>query len=151
MSKRRSYKGKFKPKNPEKYIGDLKKIIWRSLWERGFFKWADRSPSVLKWASEPFAIPYYDQGHKKQRKYYPDVYLETSSGKKILIEIKPAQETKPPKKPQRVTKKHLLKESTYTTNCCKWRAAEKLCQKKGWKFKIVTENTLTNMGIKIIK
>jgi len=29
-----AYKGKYTPKHPEKYIGDVKKIIYRSLWER---------------------------------------------------------------------------------------------------------------------
>ena len=27
------YKGKFKPKNPTKYKGDLKEIVYRSSWE----------------------------------------------------------------------------------------------------------------------
>ena len=29
-----TYKGKFKPKNPSKYKGDIKEIVYRSSWKR---------------------------------------------------------------------------------------------------------------------
>ena len=29
-----AYKGRFTPKHPEKYVGDVKNIVYRSIWER---------------------------------------------------------------------------------------------------------------------
>ena len=47
-----AYKGKFRPKNPQKYRGDPTKIIYRSLWERNCMRYFDENPNVLKWSSE---------------------------------------------------------------------------------------------------
>ena len=41
-----SYKGRYTLKHPEKYIGDAKKIVYRSLWERQAFKWCENNPKV---------------------------------------------------------------------------------------------------------
>ena len=149
MSKRNSYSGYYKPKNKSKYVGKKSSIIWRSLWERGFCKWCDNNPKVVKWAIEPYHISYYDKGKGKQRKYYPDFFMEMENGNKYLIEVKPDYETKPPAM-KKGTKRHLLAESTWITNSCKWDAAEFHCKQKNWSFKIVTEHTLKKLGIKII-
>lgn len=37
QKKGKYYQGKYKPKNPEKYVGDINNIIFRSSWERNFF------------------------------------------------------------------------------------------------------------------
>ena len=61
MSERsQKYKGKYRPQNPEKYMGDCRNIIYRSMWERKCMKYFDNNPSIVKWASEELAIPYYD-------------------------------------------------------------------------------------------
>ena len=66
MSERtQKYKGKYKPHNPQKYIGDPSNIIYRSMWERKCMKYFDNNPSVIKWSSEELAIPYYDSLGKK--------------------------------------------------------------------------------------
>jgi hypothetical protein len=49
---RTTMKGRFIPKNPQKYIGDSTKIIGRSSWEFMLFKWLDSTPAVMRWASE---------------------------------------------------------------------------------------------------
>ena len=36
-----SYKGKYNPRNPEKYKGNPHNIIYRSLWERKFMVYCD--------------------------------------------------------------------------------------------------------------
>ena len=36
-----AYSGKYQPKNPKKYIGNLSRIHYRSLWERKFMVYCD--------------------------------------------------------------------------------------------------------------
>jgi hypothetical protein len=52
------YSGSFKPKNREKYAGDVSAIKYRSMWERQVFRWCDENSSVAKWSSEEIVIPY---------------------------------------------------------------------------------------------
>ena len=54
---RKSYSGKFKPKNYKKYKGDPTKIFYRSLWERRFMVYCANNPKVLEWASEEVIRP----------------------------------------------------------------------------------------------
>jgi len=61
-----SYKGKYTPKNPNKYAGDPSKIIYRSLWERKFMVFCDETASVLKWSSEEISIPYFSPKKKNK-------------------------------------------------------------------------------------
>ena len=53
-----SYKGWFTPKNPLKYKGDSKNVVYRSSWELKVMKWLDANPAVLWWASEELIIKY---------------------------------------------------------------------------------------------
>ena len=46
-----SYKGKYKVKKPEKYDGDFTNVIYRSLWERQFFRWCEDNSDVVRWSS----------------------------------------------------------------------------------------------------
>ena len=50
-------KGKFIPKNKEKYVG-TKMPTYRSSWEQAFMRLCDEHPNVYKWASESIRIPY---------------------------------------------------------------------------------------------
>ncbi len=140
-----SYKGIYKPSNPKKYIGNPNMIVYRSLWERKLFRYCDSNTKVLKWASEEIIIPYYNPVKKRMAKYYPDVYMEVvtkdEKTEKILIEVKPLRETKPPSYKRR-TKNVLLAEAMYSQNRAKWAAAEEFCLDHGWKFQIMTEKEL---------
>ena len=86
-----SYKGKFKPSFPEKYVGNPTNIIYRSLWELKFLKYCDTNENILEYASEELAIPYRSPVDGKIHKYFPDVYIKVKepdgSIKKYLIEI----------------------------------------------------------------
>ena len=73
------YKGKFKPSNPKKYVGNPANIIYRSSWEKKFMFYCDTNPDILQWASEEMAIPYYNPIDKKVHKYYPDFIVKTAS------------------------------------------------------------------------
>ena len=66
------------------------------------------------------------------------------------MEIKPKKETTPPQKPTRQTKKYLSEALTFIKNQSKWEAAEEYCMSRGWKFVVWTEDTLKQLGIKII-
>ena len=40
---------------------------------------------------------------------------------------------------------------TYIKNTSKWEAANQNADHKGWKFQVWTEETLKNLGIKLLK
>ena len=140
-----AYKGKFKPKNYKKYIGNPSKIIYRSLWERKYMKYCDSTPSILKWSSEPLSIPYLCPTDNKWHKYFPDFYMKSKNKnniiKEYIIEVKPLKQTKPPKK-RKKTKQYIYETLTWQKNQAKWKFAEEYCSKNKWKFMILTEREL---------
>lgn len=141
-----SYKGIYRPENPQKYIGDPNGIVYRSLWERKFFVYCDRESKVKRWASEEFSIRYYNPVRKKVSRYFPDVYIEyidrNNSLVKSLIEIKPEHQTKLPKKGKKKSKTYMTEVVNYTINQAKWKAAEEFCLDNGWVWRIITEKEL---------
>ena len=60
-----SYKGKFRPKNPNKYKGNPSNIIYRSLLERRMMVYLDKNPEIEHWASEELPIRYYSPIDKR--------------------------------------------------------------------------------------
>ncbi len=146
-----SYKGSFKITKPEKYMGDYTKVVYRSLWERQCFKWCENNPNVKAWNSEEVVVPYLSRADKRMHRYFVDLLVEMTSGEIFLIEIKPKIQTKPPVKPKRKTKKYINEVVTYVKNQDKWESADKFANHKGWKFQIWTEDTLKNLGIKLLK
>ena len=141
-----AYRGKYQPKNPSKYLGDPTKIVYRSLWERKCMRIFDENPNVIRWASEEMAIPYLSPVDKKRHKYFPDFIIEIKNKQgeieTQMLEVKPAKYTRVPKKPKRMTQRFLNEANTYLVNQAKWEAAENVCDKKGWKFKILTEKEI---------
>ena len=145
-----AYKGKYTIKNTKKYLGDPTKVIYRSLWERQAFKWCESSPRVRKWNSEEIVVPYKCKTDNKLHRYYVDLLVELDNKDIILVEIKPKRETVPPKG-KRKTKRYIKEVTTYIKNTSKWEAATQYANHKGWKFQVWTEDTLTNLGIKLLK
>lgn len=144
-----AYKGRFKPKNPQKYLGNPTNIIYRSLWEAKLMKYLDDHPDVLGWASEEIVIPYRSPLDGKRHRYFPDFYVKRRVNglvKETLIEVKPkAQTIAPKKKNGRPTARFIREVRTYGVNEAKWKAASDFCKDRGWDFKIMTEHEL---GIK---
>lgn len=136
----------YHPKNPQKYIGDLNEIIFRSSWERHFFEFCDNTSSVIRWSSEPFPIKYFDESSLKTRRYFPDAYVEIadSSGiiKKYLVEIKPYKQTQPPKEGRKKTQTYLNECKTHLKNKSKWKFAEEFCRQNDMEFMLITEKEL---------
>lgn len=140
--------GIFRPQKPEKYIGDSNNIVYRSGWELRVMKYLDENGNVLKWASEEIIIPYISPVDNRPHRYFVDFYVEAvgrdGGVKKMLLEVKPASQSKPPKPQQRKTKKYITEVMTWGVNEAKWKAAKEFCLDKGWEFKVLTEKELFN-------
>lgn len=140
-----SYKGKFTPRNPQKYKGDPNNIIYRSTWEVRVMKYLDEHPNVIWWGSEELPIPYFSPVDKKKHRYFPDFItkMRKSDGTVMtyIIEVKPEKQTQPPTQ-KRKTKAYLQEAITYEVNKAKWFAAEEFCKDHGWQFLILTERHL---------
>ena len=141
-----AYSGRYIVENPKKYAGDPSNVVYRSLWERDVFKWLDRDPKVKKWSSEEIVIPYFYDVDKKYHRYFPDIKV-VYEDRTVLIEIKPAKETAPPKKTGKNQRQYVSEALTYVKNENKWKAARSFCKDRKWEFEIWTEETLVNKGI----
>jgi len=146
---RASYKGKYNPKHPEKYVGDPNNIIFRSLWERRIMIYLDNNTNVISWASEELAIPYVSPEDNRIHRYYPDFIVKARRNNQIvhmIWEVKPHYQTVEPKKKKRNTKHYITEVMTYAKNTAKWEAARKFCEDRGWEFQIITEKELKLNG-----
>lgn len=144
-----TYKGYFKPKNPQKYKGDPTNIVYRSGWELKLMLYLDSHKEVISWSSEEIVIPYRSPIDGKIHRYFVDFMVTkiNKEGKKetALIEVKPLGQTKPPAKQEKITKRYLTEVKTWGINEAKWKAASEFCKDRGWSFHIFTEKEL---GIK---
>ena len=142
---RKSYSGKFKPKNYKKYKGDPTKIFYRSLWERRFMVYCDNNPNIIEWGSEEIIIPYKSPIDRKVHRYFPDFYIKYVNKKgqtvREIIEVKPKKQLSPPKEPQRRTKRYLNEVATYLVNQAKFKADD-YCRDRRYGFRILTEDHL---------
>ena len=140
-----SNKGRFRPKNPQKYKGDATNIIYRSTWEIKVMRYLDENPNIIWWGSEELPIPYISPIDKRKHRYFPDFIakIRKSDGKVMtyIIEVKPEKQTKPPTQ-KRKTKTFIQEAMTYEVNKAKWYAAEEFCKDHGWQFQILTEKHL---------
>ncbi len=143
-----SYKGKFKPKNGYKYLGNPTNIIYRSLWECKLMIYLDSHPDVISWASEEVVIPYRSPIDGRNHRYFPDFYVKRRINGKIketIIEVKPSEYCKPPKMlatGKKPTKKYITEVRRWGINEAKWKAATEYCKDRGWDFKLMTEKDL---------
>lgn len=145
------YQGKFKPKNPRKYVGDVTNIVYRSRWEFVFMRWCDSRSDIIEWSSEEMCLPYKSPIDNKAHRYFPDFIIKVKKKdivETIMIEIKPQAQTRPPDKSRMTTKNgrrnpHYIKEvKTWGVNESKWKYATEYCKDRGWKFMIMTEKEL---------
>jgi hypothetical protein len=143
----KTYKGYFKPRNPQKYRGDPRNIIYRSSWELKMMSYLDTHTNVISWSSEEVVIPYRSPIDGRLHRYFVD-FLVTSINKDgvketTLIEVKPAAQTRPPVlKEGKKTRAYVQSVMTWGVNEAKWKAATEYCIDRGWAFKIFTEREL---------
>jgi hypothetical protein len=143
-----AYKGKYRPENPTKYVGDSTNIIYRSLLERRFMVFCDKNPNILKWASEEMYVPYVSPLDNRVHRYFVDFLIEVKekdgNTQTYLIEIKPSRQCVEPKDSDNKSRRTFLKEmKNWAINNSKWKAASEFANKQNWKFKIITEKNLT--------
>ena len=138
------YSGSFLPTRPQKYAGNVTGIVYRSSWELATFKWLDKNPMVEQWASEEIVIPYICEVDGQQHRYFPDLMVKFRCGKRLLIEIKPAVQTRVPKTRSRTYVKEALQ---YVQNQNKWEAAHAFAKQNGMEFVVWDESVLKEKGI----
>jgi hypothetical protein len=137
--------GIYRPKNSKKYIGAVP--VYRSMLELKAFRYLDNNPNVISWSSESVVIPYTSPADGKLHRYFVDLVakLQSKDGtiKKILIEVKPEKQTKPPTESNRKKQKTILYEKyQWAVNQAKWDAARAWCKSKGYIFILMNENHL---------
>jgi hypothetical protein len=140
--------GLYIPKYPDKYMGDVNNIIFRSSWELEVFDFCDNNPNIICWSSEEIKIPYikptFDGRGAKHAFYYPDIYVEyyNSNGAVIkeIIEIKPYKQTIPTR--ARTQKNRLYESKIYAVNQEKWKYAKIWCMERGIRFNLMTEKDI---------
>jgi hypothetical protein len=167
----RTLQGYYKVQNTKKYIGDPALVIYRSSWELSFCRWADVSPSIIRWSSEPIRIPYYDRVSKLEEckrngldpnnpknwiiKYYnTDFWVEINKGEgdiqKMFIEIKPSSKLKKPippgeNAPLKDQRRFNTQAKEYLINEAKFESMKARAEKNDAKFYVFTEETLSRL------
>jgi hypothetical protein len=135
--------GWYTPRNPHKYVGNLEKIRYMSSYELETHQFFDNNKRVLRWSSEPIAIPYLKPTDGRVHKYLPDYWVEyvTKDGEVVqeIIEVKPKSQTK---KPRAGAKYSVYEQLTFAVNMAKWEAAKAFCQAQGMKFHLITEGSI---------
>ena len=120
-------KGKYIPKNKKKFLSK-RTPIYRSMWERRFMIYCDRSENILEWDSESIHIPYISPKDDRWHNYYPDFYIKYKDKHdsiiNAIIEIKPSFQKK------------------WDVNVAKWDACQKHCDENNMDFKVLTEKEL---------
>ena len=104
-------------------------FYYRSSYELAVYECLDIDVDVTSFEVEPFEIPYIYKG--KSHKYIPDIVVKYIDGTIKLLEIKPSSQ------------------SLLEVNQCKWSAAERACQTRGWIFEVVTEVGIGKLKQKI--
>jgi hypothetical protein len=139
--------GKYRPRNPQKYGGDVSNIVYRSSYELKFMQYCDLTESVNSWKSEEFWIPYRSPLDGKTHRYFPDFFLKykDKDGKtrNMVVEVKPAKDLKEPQtNPTRRTKSWAYSVKMWAINQAKFEAAKEWCADHNYEFRIFTEKEL---------
>ncbi len=120
-------RGKYKVKDKSKFLGKRSQI-YRSMWERRFMIYCDKSDKILKWDSEGLHIPYVSPKDDKWHNYYPDFYIhyidKNGTQRETIVEIKPNYQKR------------------YKVNKAKWESAQEYCKENNYEFKVLTEKEL---------
>lgn len=156
--------GLYVPKNYSKVfkLNEKGGLYYRSSWELTAMKYFDQCPDVVLWGCECVEIPYQLTKHDKygvvkvtSHRYYPDFYYKLRMGdnsiREIVMEVKPKEQTVPPKwkETSRLTQKQLKSYewgiNEYNKNMCKWEATLEYCTPKGIDFKILVKEEVDKM------
>jgi hypothetical protein len=135
-----TFKARFMPANPQKYIGDVNRIFARSSWEITVMKFFDSSNAVMRWGSEVIKIPYVKPTDGRVHHYFPDfiVAYKDKDGnlQREIIEVKPMKET------HLTAKSSLYDKIAIAINEAKWTAASAFAAANGMSFRVITEASI---------
>ena len=154
--------GNYIPVNKDKVIKLNEKggVYFRSSWEQKVCLYLDLNSNVTKWGCEFMKIPYtmelVDQNgvlKSSSHNYFADFYYEMirSDGtiNRVIMEVKPYNETLEPKVPLSATKKQLetfeYNMKMWQRNLFKWDAAINYCSNRDIKFVILTEKDINRL------
>lgn len=156
--------GLYVPDNKDKVfkLNEKGGLYYRSSWELTAMKYFDMSDDVILWGCECIEIPYQMTKPDKHgivsvsnHRYYPDFYyklkMNDNSIREIVLEVKPEEQTKPPKwkDGSRLTQKQLKSYewgiNEYNRNMSKWEAALEYCTPRGIEFKFLTEEQVNSL------
>lgn len=96
-----------------------KKLHYNSGWEKQVYEVLEGFNDVVRYEVEPLTIEYWFDG--EQHHYLPDLKVHYSDGRKEIWEIKPMNQT------------------NLAVNEAKWESCSIYCEKRDWKFRVVTE------------
>ena len=137
-------KGKFIPKNKEKYVG-TKMPTYRSSWEQAFMRLCDEHPNVYQWASESIKIPYRHPLSGKYTVYVPDffiIYMDKNGKKHAeMVEVKPKAQMS-----MEAAGKSMGKKKQVVINYAKWEAATAYAKQRKIRSRGVSEEDLFHNG-----
>lgn len=138
--------GYFAPTNPHKYVGKVDELVYRSGLELRYMKYFDEKPFIISWASEEMTVSYVSPIDKKVHQYFPDFLVKVKTSAETvetwMIEIKPSKEVEKPSKGSKTNRRFITEVVTYEINQAKWKYAEAFCERKNWKFKVLTEKEI---------
>jgi hypothetical protein len=145
MTDKGTKKGLFVPRNPAKYAGNAKQIVYRSSWEHFLMERFDMSDYIVSWASEEIKIAYVSHIDNEFHYYFPDFMIRQKNKEgvleNILIEVKPIHEIlKPIKKARQSAEAWNKAAAKWAVNVKKWLAAMQWCKKNDTRFLLVTKN-----------
>ena len=67
---------RFTPQNKDKYLGNVRKIVYRSNWKEDLW-YCDNNESIKHWGSEEVVIRYRNPIDHKLHNYFPDFFVVT--------------------------------------------------------------------------
>lgn len=108
-------------------------------------RFLEESPKIIRWASEELVIHYFLVTDKKWHRYFPDFYVEFSTGDKFILEIKPFSQ-RILKEGVRVSKTQQLQ---FIQNQTKWQFATTFAKEHGMTFLVFDEYDLRKLGLSI--
>ncbi|MCK5537179.1 MAG: hypothetical protein KAI79_10145 [Bacteroidales bacterium] len=121
-------------------------VEYKSSLELKAIRYCDANPQVKKFSLEPFAIPYVKPTDGKVHRYFVDLLIKFENGSTFIVEIKSSSETRPPKKPKKITalseRNYRKALQTWSINSAKWKAAKEFADLKEIKFIFLTEKEL---------
>lgn len=162
--------GNYIPKNRDKVLklNTQGGVYYRSSWEKKIMTWLDNNKSIVKWGAECIRIPYqmthFENGDSriKEHSYYPDFYYEIklSDGRfdRVVAEVKPMKEYKMvldlnegklavPDKGLKKLKNFEYDLKMAYKNKNKWETMINWCNLKGYKFIVITEESLKRFNL----